>query len=207
VVKNLYSLKSIKLLLFSLALIISCTGNNAINPIREITVENFPNDVGDFWKYFYYDSLSSYSDIVTVRIIGDTIFNENRTAKIWEYVYTNKTEYRYAETVNDTVRIFNNLQSLWTSTKFIFPLKAGNGWRGDFLSDTSFVERKEPILVSAGYFAECYLINESWGALNDYGRVLTWLVPGIGIVKKHHRGWSFGMANNYWELLEYKIKF
>ena len=26
------------------------------------------------------------------------------------------------------------------------------------------------------------------------------------IVKKHHLGWSFGMANNYWELLEYKIK-
>ncbi len=201
-----YSFKAINLLIIIILIIISCTGNDIVDPTQATTVREFPNDIGDEWKYFYYDSLSSYSDTVLVRIKGDTVFNENRTAKKWEYIYKNKTEYRYVEVLIDTVRIFTNLSYLWQTTKFILPLRVGNGWRGDFVSDTSYVVRKESISVLAGHFAECYLIKETWGALNDYGKVLTWFVPGIGIVKKHHLGWSFGMANKYWELLEYKIK-
>ncbi|NOX87754.1 MAG: hypothetical protein GXO77_01925 [Calditrichaeota bacterium] len=206
--KRIFSVIIIILLIFLLEIVTYCGKNKVTNPNNpaEIELKDFPNKIGDEWKYFYYDSLSSYSDTVVVRIIGDTTFDDTRTAKIWEYLYRNKTEYRYVEVLDDTVRIFENLKSLWTNIKFVFPLKLNRGWKGDFATDTSSVIGEDSVSVKAGHFTECYLIEETWGAFNDYGRVYTWFVPGIGIVKKHHLSGSFVMANNYWELLEYKIE-
>ena len=165
---------------------------------------------GDEWKYFYYDSLSHSADTVVVSIIDDTTFNEDRTAKIWEYIFKNRIEHRFVEILNDTIRFFDNLKELWINTKFVFPLRVNKGWKGDSRSDTNSVISKNPISVAAGHFTECYLIKKTWNELNNYGSVSTWFVPGIGIVKRHNLSASptkaFAMANNYWELLEYKTE-
>ncbi len=77
---------------------------------------------------------------------------------------------------------------------------------GDFVSDSSSVINRTLISVTAVHFGDSYLFQENWGAFNDYGSVLTSFVSSIGIVKKHHLGWSFERANNYWELIEYKLR-
>jgi hypothetical protein len=190
-----------------LFIVLAYSCNTSITgPSDEIAENGFPNQIGDEWKYFYYDSLSQSSDTVVVSIIGDTTFSGSRTAKIWQYKFRNNTEYRFVEILGDTVRIYDYLQSLWINTKFVFPLIVGNSWKGDLLNDSSLVISNDSVSVLAGHFKNSYLIQESWGALNDYGKISTWFVPGIGIVKKHHLGWSFGSANNYWELMEYRIK-
>lgn len=55
-------------------------------------------------------------------------------------------------------------------------------------------------------FPNSFLIQEIWGGLNDCGKILTWYVPGVGIVKKHQWEISFGMANAYWELMSHVIR-
>ena len=166
----------------------------------------FPNNIGTQWTYFYYDSLANQSDTVAVQVVGDTTFEDNRKARIWEYRFQSATERKYVEISEDTVKIYDDLNTLWINTKFIMPFEVGKKWGGDFLLDSSYVIEKLPITVIANRFTESYKIKEIWGGLNDYGLVYTWFVPGVGIVKRHHRGWSFGMANKYWELMNYKVE-
>ena len=199
--RNIFHAILIIPIIFLLA-ILSCK-DSITNPAASQGAKDFPNKVGSQWKYFFYDSLSSAADTVIVRIVGDTTFAGNRTAKIWEFNFKERTEYRFVEILNDTVRIFPFLQYLWQNTKFIFPLEVNNGWKGDFANDTNSVIKYDSISVAAGHFTDCFLIQETWSGYNDFGRVLTWFVPGTGIVKKHYLGGDFGAANEYWELLEY----
>lgn len=173
---------------------------------EQIETNYFPNTIGTKWFYFYYDSLTNYSDTVIVQVVGDTIFDGNRKARIWEYRFRTSTERKYVVISGDTVVIGNNLNNTWANTKYILPFEVGNKWAGDFYSDSNYVIEKVPVTVMAGHFPESYLIKEFWGVVNDYGLIYSWFVPGVGIVKKHHLGWSFGMANIYWELMDYHIK-
>ena len=192
-------------ILFLVALIYSCN-SSITNPTTDKTITDFPNKIGDEWKYFYYDSLSSLADTVIVSIVGDTTFNTNRTAKVWKYQFRDGIEYHFVEILNDTVRIYDYLETLWDNTKFVFPLKVGKGWKGDFVTDTSSIIKRESISVLAGHFEDSYLIKEEWDGPNEHGHVLTSFVPRIGIVKKLDLGFSFGSGNKNWELMEYMIK-
>ncbi len=201
--ENKFSAKFIFLaILFLAALIYSCN-NSITNPVTETVTTDFPNKIGDEWKYFYYDSLSSSADTVIVSIVGDTTFNVNRTAKVWKYRFRNGIEYHFVEILNDTIRIYDALTQQWLNTKFVFPLKLNKGWHGDFLNDSSSVTHIGTINIFAGNFENSYLIHETWNLLNSYGSIFTDFVPGIGIVRKHIIGFA---VNNYWELMEYKIE-
>ncbi|MER3523973.1 MAG: hypothetical protein C4326_07870 [Ignavibacteria bacterium] len=61
------------------------------------------------------------------------------------------------------------------------------------------------IATPAGAFPVSYLVEKTWGGFNDYGRLRTWLVPRVGIVKLHRKGVSFADANLIWELIESRI--
>ena len=79
------------IILLLVALFYSCN-SSITSPPTDIGTADFPNKIGDEWKYFYYDSLSHSADTVVVSIIDDTTFNEDRTAKIWEYIFKNRIE-------------------------------------------------------------------------------------------------------------------
>jgi len=203
-------MKSIKLLsnviIFSL-LLNTCKQNNSgiTSPGSDNIDSYFPNSIGTQWRYFYYDSLCNNSDTVIVEIIADTSFANDRIARIWEYRYRTSIKRKYVEFLGDTINIYDNLNTLWGNTKFIIPFEIGEKWKGDFATDSSYVEENIPLTVIAGNFSECYIIKETWGVFNDYGQIYTWYVPNVGIVKKHHLGWSFGEANYYWELMDYYL--
>jgi hypothetical protein len=189
-------------------LLISCKKETAeiTGPDNAIFNNYFPNRIGTQWKYFYYDSLSNFSDAIMVKVVANTTFEENRKVKIWEYRFRTTIKKKYVETTEDTVRIYDHLNALWMNTKYILPFKVGKKWAGDFVTDSSYVIEKIPITVMASHFTESYKLKETWGALNDYGRIYTCFVPGIGVAKKHRLGRSFGLANNYWELIDYSIE-
>ncbi len=204
--KNNLFFKRIVFVLFVLIGIVgSCQKKTTMVPVHETILKDFPNEIGDEWTYFYYDSLASYSDTVTVKIVSEMKLDANRHVKIWEYHYQTKIDTNYVEISGDTVKIYKNLKTQWENTKLVFPLFVGKGWKGDFLNDSSMVKDKLSISVKGHSFPNCYIIEESWGSFNDYGRVKTYFVPAVGIVKKHFSRGTFVFSNEYWELLNFSL--
>lgn len=204
--KNNLFFKRIVFVLFVLIGIMgSCQKKTTMEPDNESILKDFPNDIGDEWTYYYNDSLASYSDTVTVKIVSEMKLDDNRHVKIWEYHYQTKTDTNYVEISGDTVRIYNNLNAQWENTKLVFPLSVGKRWKGDFVTDSSMVIDKVPITLNGNHFQNCYIIEETWSAVEAYGRVMTWFVPEVGIVKKHFSTGIFIFSNEYWELLNFSL--
>ena len=188
-------------------LLISCRKKSTVTRSHENQVlEYFPNSIGSRFIYFYFDSLSMHSDTVTVSIVDTITYDNIKQLTVWEYIYSSKIDTRYVYSSGDTVKIYNDLENWWINTTYLFPLEIGKGWRGGFINDTSTVVDQVSITVPAGEFANTFLIEETWGALNEYGYILTWFVPEVGIVKKLNwqRGWS-SWARETWELIGYHI--
>ena len=187
-------------LLFS---IVSCR-HSSISP-GETVISDFPDNVGNNWVYSFYDSLSNKSDILTITIVGQTI---DKSASIWQFKYSDRIDTQYVTISQDTVFFSPVVSSPWSSynTKIPFPLMIGNKWRGNYLNDSSYVAEKNPVSVPAGSFANAYKIVEGWGGFNDYGSIISWFVPKVGIVRRYHTGASFGLANDTFTLVSYNIR-
>lgn len=194
-------------LLFFIIIIYGCSKDNSsiLVPVYTPLLKDFPNTNGTWWAYFYYDSLSNYSDTVIVNVFRDTLVN-NEALKLWKIYFRNRTETNYVKIRGDTLRIYDDLQTYWITSKYVFPLELGNGWKGDFISDTNQVIDKTNIKIKAGTFSNSFLIKETWKGFNASGQIKTWFVPGIGVVKKHFTGGNFDVANIYWELISFNIQ-
>jgi hypothetical protein len=195
---NILFLVSITLLLLN----VSC--KNTTTPLIATNLTDFPNNVGNKWVYSYYDSLSNKSDYLTVTIVGQT---PDKLSTIWQFKYSDRIDTQYVTFSGDTVRFDPHISSPWSSYNniFLFPLQVGNGWKDDYLLDSTFVAEINSIIVPAGSFMDAYKIVESWGGFNDYGSIISWFVPKVGIVRRYHRGISFGEANDTFSLLSYNI--
>jgi len=192
-----------KILLFLLSfLIVFCSEHTTEPPIQDdivFEISEFPNTTGTEWTYAYYDSLSSTAD--TVKVI---VHAQQNGFRLWQYIYRDKIDSLYVQIEKDTVNIFNSyFSSTYPAAVFVFPIEEGSSWDGKMFTHKSEVIGRDTVITDAGEFTNAWLVREQWGALNDYGYINTWLVPNVGIVKKYHFGWSFGTANNTWELLEY----
>ncbi|RMG27387.1 MAG: hypothetical protein D6732_20120 [Methanobacteriota archaeon] len=174
-------------------------------------ISQFPNEIGDEWVYLFTDSTCTYcpikTDTVIVRVVGDTIINGSRQLRIWRYLFPDTVLSNFVEIKDDTVRIYSDLSALWLTEKYVFPLETAKGWKGDFATDTSWVTSIEPVEVPAGRFEKGVVIEERWGAFNDYGFVTTCFVPDVGIVKKRFENIVLGGRTlNRWELIRYKVR-
>lgn len=183
-------------------IIINMSCNNSPTQTDELPSSDFPNKVGDTWTYFHFDSLNLKSDTVVVTIVGQTTLASNQLATIWQFKSWQGVETTYVTVSKDTVRLISSSHGF----KLIFPLQVGNKWKEDYsANDTNRVLRSGSISVIAGNFSGTYELQESWGFLNDYGSISRWFVPQVGIVRIYHTRWSFGMANETFELVRYKI--
>ena len=170
----------------------------------EPVVPDFPNNAGNYWVYSFYDSLANKSDILTITIVGQT---PDKSASIWQFKYSDRIDTQYVTISQDTVIFAPAVNSPWSSynTKIPFPLLIGNKWRGNYLNDSSYVAEINSISVPAGSFSNAYKIVEGWGGFNDYGSIISWFVPKVGIVRRYHKGVSFGLANDTFTLVSYNI--
>jgi hypothetical protein len=126
-------------------------------------------------------------------------------ATLWQTTYNDFIDTQYVTITADTVRISPHPDAYWGIRKYVFPLQVGKGWNGDFISDTTSVVEKRKLHIEAGRFLCAFRLEETWGALNDYGAISTWYSAGTGILYKHERSWGFGFQNRTWELLSFKI--
>lgn len=174
--------------------------------IEGMRVAEFPNTEGSQWVYARYDSVAQHRDAVTVLALGLDTLPSNTVARIWQRSYSDgRRDTQYVSVVADTLRILSDPNSLWYGAKLVFPLSLGKRWAGDFVTDSYQVLRIGAVAVPAGQFPVSYLVEEQWGMFNDYGRVRTWLVPNIGIVRMDRWATSSAM-NESWELLRYSIR-
>lgn len=180
--------------------LISCSETIETYPNSIISFAEFPQSAGSFWVYAYYDSLTSTADTVTVSINN---YSVDTNIKLWKYTYNNHTDSLYVKNNGDTLKMSQDPAVEFPRTIIIFPLETGKSWTHFIYTDSVSDIQNIPVL---GEIKEAFLLTENWGAFNDYGQLKRWIVPGIGIVKIRHTGWSFGTANNTWELLEYHIQ-
>ncbi len=192
-----------KLILLSVLFVLNCSEKSVQPSNGNYSISDFPNTEGTQWIYSYYDSLNSKADTVTVTVLA--ALNQGDTS-IWQYSFSTYTDSQYVITRDDTIIMRPVNSYKWPETILVFPLQSGNGWKGSSITDTFTVINQETIIVPAGEFENSWFIEENWGAFNDYGRIKIWFEPKVGVIKKHHLGWSFGLANNTWKLLSYTIK-
>jgi hypothetical protein len=166
-------------------------------------VAAFPSRRGSSWTYAVYDSIARQADTLVVTILRDTIYS-GVVSSIWRLAYRARVDSQHVIITNDTVRIAPSERS-YLITKYVFPFRAGARWQGDFATQTSIVAQIGPIVSGHHSFARAFNVVETWSLLNDRGNVSTWLVPGIGIVKRHREQAGFSVVNSTWELLSFSI--
>jgi hypothetical protein len=195
------------ILLFFFSVVLSCSSEEEtpeiMTPVESGKIDDFPNEIGSQWTYFYYDSLNNQSDTVIVTIVGNTTDGNNKNLTMWQYKFSAFTDTQYVHISADTVTIYQDSLNLWSYTNIVFPLEIGKSWADGFYSFT--VIDTVSIDIAAGHFKNCYLIQQVGGGLNLYINILWWLVPKVGIVKKYYRESGFGFEKNYWELMEYQL--
>jgi hypothetical protein len=172
---------------------------------RHGELPDFPNTIGSRFVYSHFDSLSMTSDTITASIVDTFSSNHQGAVSVWEYRWNSSTRTGKVYYYSDTVMVHDDAISGLGYTIYVFPLEIGKGWKDGLILDTSTVIDRVPVCVPAGIFAGAFLIERRWSGLQVFGHELIWLVPRVGIVKKHHWGWSFGWANQTWELIEYHI--
>ncbi len=174
---------------------------NTVTSPSESFPQDFPNNVGDSWTFAEFDSLSKTSDTVYVSIVGQTELTSNRSATIWCYKYPTQTDTVFVTFSNDTAEFISG-----RTTKLIFPLRVGNQWPEDYVNDTNRVLENAPFSVPAASFPSAYQIVETWGGFNDYGKVIRWFVPQVGIISVSTRRLILGAyTNTTLQLIHYDI--
>src|SRR5206468_3087201 len=86
---------------------------------------------------------------------------------------------------NDTVQ--TNLYShpsVYKSMTYVFPVRIGKFWNSEGFGSLNRVVQNYEVIVPLGHLTNAFRVEKQWLSFNDSYRVTSWLVPGIGIVKK-----------------------
>jgi len=195
---NVRNLRYLLLLVGPLVLIEACS-NPPSGPVGgdSARADLIPSSVGSSWTYEWEDRRSGETDTVVVRVAAMLDSSVVGPVGVWIIEYPRKPDSMFMEIVGDTVRFLTDLRRPSWNTKYVLPLYVGAGWRGDFVTDSSWVSGKGEIMVPAGEFSDAFQIEESWGAFNSYGRVTTWIVAGIGIVMEDRVEIDLGWGPSY----------
>lgn len=174
----------------------SCGQKNPISPNNQLGAkESFPNQVGDSWTYSVFDSIHKTTQTVVMKIVGDTLFKNGKTYKIWQYDLSGKKA-NYVNINGDTVGIYTP----FIFKLYVFPLNLNKSWF------TTKVIKIETVSVPAGIFHNCYVIHRLISGYNYGLDEYVWLKPRIGIIKRQTYERYFGPATYHvWKLMDYKL--
>lgn len=200
-------------LLIGFAILTQSNSCKKSKPIIAEPVYNseFPNNIGTFWKYKVYDSVSANLDTVTIKVIGTTNLDNGDPVSIWEITSLyNPTILNYVSNKIDGIRIYvNKLSSASPFKKYIFPLSVGSKWITYNILDTNKVTLNTQIAVIAGTFSNAFRINRDVIIPPGYNPIKEdeWFVQNIGMVSRYYFEIGPGyVIKNKWELLSYLIK-
>ena len=181
----------------NISIVLTAVGSSGL-----FTAQDFPNTVGSHWTYTVFDSVAQRSDTAIVTIVRRTVLPNASVALIWRMAYGNLTDSQYVDIANDTT----NVNYRGRQTLYVFPFQVGSMWRGFYVNDSNSVVHRGQITVPAGSFPSGFQIRECWSGLNDYGEVVTWIVPRVGIVDLRRKEYGFNYTNLTWRLIGYTIE-
>jgi hypothetical protein len=169
---------------------------------KQMTLSEYPNRVGTEWIYLVHDNLLVQPDTLFLRISGTAILPDGRLVTLRELVYRNRTDTEYVYAANDTVQTdFFTHPSFYQSMTYLFPLKIGRAWGSEHLDSQNRVVQNYGITVPMGEFGNGFRIEKFWHQFNDWYRITTWFVPGIGIVKRTRNDYAYHIVS--WELISF----
>ncbi len=175
----------------------------------------FPASVGSWWKYAIIDTLLytytgkieiSYGE-VKVTILDSTTLPNGKSAKIWQYKYTDHIDTLYSSFSGDTL-IFYNLYKQHLSEKFAFllPLEAGKEWDISCCEYKAFLS--EIVQVPAGTFENVINVREHERQGNALGWNNYFIAPYVGLIKYRYHTFVTLFEKNHkieWKLLSYNL--
>lgn len=192
------------------------TQSNSCKKSKPIIAEpiynsEFPNNIGTFWKYKVYDSVSANLDTVTIKVIGKANLDNGEPAIIWEITSLyNTTTTNYVSNKSDGIRIYNSaISSTGALKRYLFPLILGSNWTTRSTIDTNKVVQVGTINVIAGTFINGYRIKRDVVIPPGFNPIKEdeWFVQNIGMVSRYYFEIGPGyVIKNKWELLSYLIK-
>ncbi|MFH1701288.1 MAG: hypothetical protein ABIE07_11960 [Candidatus Zixiibacteriota bacterium] len=175
---------------------------------------NFPKQVGMYWEYAVYDSLTGETDTVEVSIVDTLTIGDPLLTMKWNVNYINNVISRYYTLKGDTLMISNDSLMMGGGEWFVFPLDLNKMWTGPNVhDDTSRVTERGTISVSAGMFVSAAKVERVW--LHDFegggNYSTTWIADSVGMVSRHQLSqYSDGAqlytsVNETWELLNFDL--
>lgn len=186
--------------------IISCDDDSVRPPkiTPSLTVDKFPDTVGQWWQYQVYDSLNTTYDTVMV-ICEDTVtIHGGKNTIIWVYHHRTYEESLYVNVSHDTVAFFNDTSAVWPIKILVFPLANGRFWIwGDAPYDTVRVTQKNHVATPICYFNLSFQVSSVWNFIDNTGDFKTWIAADVGIIKERREWTSLATTSiTHWELID-----
>lgn len=171
---------------------------------------SFPDDVGQWWRYATYDSLTESADTITVTVKGKLPpLSRDIPMTVWE-IRSDAADSAIVDTLfvaDQSLGMIVSGDTLFTGEVqdfFRFPQAVGRTWGMDFIVPVPDVVEKKPISVAVGDFETAFRNVTPGSGLNDYWLGDTWLAPHVGIVKRRFKRDGLGSVLHFtWELIDY----
>jgi hypothetical protein len=172
----------------------------------------FPNSINSVWTYERRDEMSNITDIVIVKITGDTLIGEN-TFMIWEYDYDHGTEKFYYSLSPDTIKVIDTRMEIVTMYIIPFEFEFGIKYR---VVDDVFHQRfkdnwievldRHEVMIGSSLF-RTIMIKRKADGYNEYLTEKIWFVKKLGIIKMERHCWSIGCHfNESWKLISCHVE-
>jgi hypothetical protein len=202
------------IILISVVLVSSCKKEN--NPPANI-ISEFPNEVGDHWRYLYTWGIATvHLDTIDVDIVGTRTITGGQTAKVWAYKY----KFNNYPMVHDTGYVIVDSQlvkiylyaygSYYERKRYKLPVTVGDIWTiPQNYKDTTWVLGNHAVTVPAGTFPNTYALRqERKYIVNSWTNNDIYLSPQVGLVKFDQSEYSLGdvLGNGLWELISYTVQ-
>ena len=198
--------KQLIIILISVAAISSCRNEN--NPPANI-ISEFPNEVGNHWRYEY-KPFSGSTSYIEVDIIGTTSLPSGHLAKIWVYKILNYSDTNFVAFDGQTATIYRrnlngSIPQVYEKTRYLFPLQIGNVWRSQL--DSIRVFANSTLTVPAGTFENTFALSKRGQGPNVVTRDTIWFTPQVGMIKLKQLELELGPVpgNGIWELVDYSL--
>ncbi len=168
-------------------------------PANHLTAkEAFPNQIGDSWTYSVFDSITRTTQTVEMKIVGDSLFKNGKTYKIWQYDLSGKKA-DYVNITGDTIGIYTPL----IFKTYVFPFYLNKSW---IRLGKCKIIKIETINVPAGTFNDCYVIHRLTLSYNYVLDEYVWFKPLVGIIKRQAYERDLGVqTNRVWKLTDYHL--
>ena len=199
-------------LIFS-ALIMCACYENPVRPEPRMGSELFPNNIGSWWQYEVFDSLTITTSTALVTVLDSTVIQHGDSFTVWSVVFSDRSAPSFTRIANDTITV--TLSSFGSrKEQFVLPLTIGSKWNGVLeLNDSSEVISVGEVATRAGTFSNVVEISRKWvdGFEGNGARNMTFIAPNVGIVRQveivyvNPGSGPFTAVHTLWELLAYDI--